>query len=155
MGHIVDNAVDVGPLCFLSVRSTTNTRSVTFLEYHIYHHPLLPVKNDSANVEILTAREVVLCESYWCNCHRCWTSFSSFPVYSKPTESFVTYFPKKLKNPHLFYSYGRFPGKHSVAVKQFKRERRFRLPGHIHHILVDDGALFTFSLSGTDRTNVN
>ena len=64
MGHIVDNAVDVGPLCFLSVRSTTHTRSVTFLEYHNYHHPLLPVKNDSANVEILTAREVVLCESY-------------------------------------------------------------------------------------------
>ena len=40
------------------------------------------------------------------------------------------------------------PGKHSVAVKQFKRERRFRLLGHIHHILVDDGALFPFSLSG-------
>ena len=47
------------------------------------------------------------------------------------------------------------PGAHSVAVKQFKRDRRFRLLGHIHHVLVDDGALFTFSLSGTDATNVN
>ena len=63
--------------------------------------------------------------------------------------------PRKLKNPHLFYSYGRFPGKHSVAVKQFKRERRFRLLGHIPHILVDDGALFPFSPSGTDTTSVH
>ena len=35
------------------------------------------------------------------------------------------------------------PGKHSVAVKHFKRERRIRLLGHIHHILVDNGALFS------------
>ena len=63
--------------------------------------------------------------------------------------------PKKLKNPHLFYSYGRFSGKHSVAVKHFKRERRFRLLNHIPHILVDDGALFPFSPSGTDTTSVH
>ena len=39
------------------------------------------------------------------------------------------------------------PGKPSVAVNQFKREHRFRLLGHIHHILVDDGAFFPFMLS--------
>ena len=60
MGHIVDNAVDMGSLCFLSIRSETNTRSVSFFDYHIYHHPLRPVKTDSANVEILTAREVAV-----------------------------------------------------------------------------------------------
>ena len=48
------------------------------------------------------AKEVPVCGSYWCICRRWWVSFSSFPVYSKPTESFVTYFPKKRKNPHLF-----------------------------------------------------
>ena len=84
------------------LRSKTITRSVSFFDYHIYHHPLRPVKTDSANVEILTAKEVAVCGSYWCICRRCWASFSSFPVYSKPTESFVTYFPKKRKNPHLF-----------------------------------------------------
>ena len=60
MGHIVDNAVDMGSLCFLSVRSKTVTRSVSFFDYHIYHHPLRPIKTDSANVEILTAREVAV-----------------------------------------------------------------------------------------------
>ena len=60
MGHIVDNAVDVGSLCFLSIRSKTNTRSVSFFDYHIYHRPVRPVKTDSANVEILTAREVAV-----------------------------------------------------------------------------------------------
>ena len=47
------------------------------------------------------------------------------------------------------------PGKHSVAVKHFKRERRFRLLGHIPHILVDYGALFPFSLSEKDTTSVH
>ena len=60
MGHIVDNAVDVGSLCFLSIRSKTNTRSVSFFDYHIYHRPVRPVKTDSANVEILTASEVAV-----------------------------------------------------------------------------------------------
>ena len=168
MGQIVDNAVDVGSLCFLSVRFKTVRRSVTFLENHTCCHrgkprcrknlKLMPSwKTTPAAFQkwFRNAERVVLCESYWCICHRCWASFSSFPIYSKPTESFVAYFPKKLKNPHLFYSYGRFPGKHSVAVKQFKRERRFRLLGHIPHSLVDDGALFPFSPSGTDTTSVH
>ena len=45
--------------------------------------------------KLLTTTEVPVCGSYWCICRRCWASFSSFPVYSKPTESFVTYFPAK------------------------------------------------------------
>ena len=53
----------------------------------------------------------------------------------------------------LFYTYGMGPeGDPSVAVKQFKRERRFRLLGHIPHILVDDGALFPLLLSETRKT---
>ena len=102
------------------------------------------------------AKEVPVCGSYWCICRRWWVGFSTFPVYSKPTESFVTYFPKERNNPHLFYSYGRFPrGTHSVAVKQFKRERRFRLLGHIPHTLVDDGALFPLLLSEKKTTSVH
>ena len=73
------------------------TRGVSFFDYHIYHHPLRPVKTDSANVEILTAKEVAVWGTYWCICRRCWASFSSFPVYSKPPGSFVTYFPAKTK----------------------------------------------------------
>ena len=38
MGHIVDNVVDGGSLCFLSVRFKTVTRSVTFLENHTCCH---------------------------------------------------------------------------------------------------------------------
>ena len=52
MDHIIDNAALRGvSLCFLSIRSKTNTRSVAFLEYHIYHRPVRPVKTDSANAE--------------------------------------------------------------------------------------------------------
>ena len=61
MGHIIDNAALRGvSLCFLPIRSETNTRSVALLEYHIYHRPVRPVKTDSANVEILTASEVAV-----------------------------------------------------------------------------------------------
>ena len=64
--------------------------------------------------------------------------------------------PQKRKNFHIcFTATEGSPGKHSVAVKQFKRERRFRLLGHIPHTLVDDGALFPFSPPGKDTTNVN
>ena len=48
MGRIVDNVVDVGPLCFLSVRSKTVIRSVTLLENHVSCHRLLPSGTDSA-----------------------------------------------------------------------------------------------------------
>ena len=39
--------------------------------------------------------------------------------------------------------------------KPFTREHRFRLLGHIPHALVDDGALFPFSLSETEPTSVH
>ena len=64
MGHIVDNAVDVGSLCFLSARSKTITRGVSFFDYHIYHHPLRPVTTDAANVKIINRQEVAVCGSY-------------------------------------------------------------------------------------------
>ena len=60
--------------------------------------------------------------------------------------------PQKRKIPTFVLQLRKVPpGKHSVAVKQFKRERRFRLLGHIHHILVDDGALFPFMLSAQKK----
>ena len=64
--------------------------------------------------------------------------------------------PQKLKNPHLFYSYGRVPPRDTFRnCKPFTREHRFRLLGHIPHTLVDDGALFPFSLSEKDTTSVH
>ena len=41
------------------------------------------------------------------------------------------------------------------SCKTIEREHRFRLLGHIPHILVDDGALFPFSLSETEPTSVH
>ena len=35
--------------------------------------------------------------------------FPVFQCYSMTTDSFVTYFPRNLKNPHLFYGYGMGP----------------------------------------------
>ena len=35
--------------------------------------------------------------------------FLVFQCYSMTTDSFVTYFPRNLKNPHLFYGYGMGP----------------------------------------------
>ena len=129
-----------GHFVFFPFAPKTVIRSVTFLETtSVAIHCCLPELIPQSRGKTKMNEGVAACGSYRCTCRR-WASFSSFPVYSKPPKSFVTYFPKKLKNPHLFYSYGRFPGRHSVAVKQFKRERRFRLLGHIPHVLVDDGA---------------
>ena len=47
------------------------------------------------------------------------------------------------------------PGKPSVAVNQFKHERRFRLLGHIHHILVDDGAFCSVYAFHKNKTGVH
>ena len=69
------------------------------------------------------------------------------------TDSFVTYYREILKIDICFTATEGSPiGTHSVGVKQCKRERRFRFLGHIPHILVDDGALFAFSLSKTRKT---
>ena len=62
--------------------------------------------------------------------------------------------PQKRKNPHLRYRTKMLPGRYSVAVKQCKRERRFRLLGHIPHMLVDDGALFPFFSIRPETTSV-
>ena len=86
MGHTVDNAVDVGSLCFLSVRSKTSTRSVSFFEYHIYHHPLWPVKTDSANVKILTAKEVTV-----------WGHIDAIVVDAGPVFRLFRYTPSQLR----------------------------------------------------------
>ena len=55
MDHIIDNVLDVRPLCFLPVRPKTVTRGVSFLECHTCHHPLPPFKTDPANLELLNA----------------------------------------------------------------------------------------------------
>ena len=82
--------------------------------------------------------------------------FLVFPSYSMTTDSFVTYYREILKIHICFTATEWVPlGAHSVGVKQCKRERRFRFLSHIPHILVDDGALFTFSPSGTDTATVN
>ena len=79
--------------------------------------------------------------------------FLVFQCYSMTTDSFVTYYREILKIHICFTATEWVPlGTHSVGVKQCKRERRFRFLGHIPHILVDDGALFAFSLSETRKT---
>ena len=166
MSHIIDNVLDVGSLCFLSVRFKTVTRSVPFLENHTCYHrgkarcrknvKLLPSwKTTPAAFQnwFCNAERVVLCESYWCICRRWWARFSCFSGLLHDDRKLRYLLPRKLKNPHLFYSYGRVPlGTHSVGVKQCKRERSFHFLRHIHHILVDDEALLAFSLSETRIT---
>ena len=117
---------------------------------HCYLSNLIP----QSRGKIKMNEGVAACGSYWCTC-RGGPVFLLFRFTPSRQKASLLTFPKNLKNPHLFYSYGRFSGKHSVGVKHFKRERRFRLLGHIPHILVDDGALFPFSPSGTDTTSVH
>ena len=117
-------------------------------------HCCLPELIPQSRGKIKMNEGVAACGPNWCT-SRAGPVFLLFRYTPSQLRASLLTSPKKLKNPHLFYSYGRSPGKHSVAVKQFKRERRFRLLHHIHHILVDDGALFTFSPSGTDTTSVH
>ena len=79
---------------------------------------------------------------------------TTFQCYSMTTDSFVTYYRGILKIHICFTATEGSPiGTHSVGVKQCKRERRFRFLGHIPHILVDDGALFAFSLFRSKKNN--
>ena len=132
MGHIVDNVLDAGSLCFLSVRFKTVTCSVTFLETHACCHrgkprcpknlKLMPSwKTTPAAFQnwFCNAERVVLCESYWCICRRCWASFSHFSIYSKPPENFVTYFRKKQKS--TLVTEPRCSPEHLRRCKIFKR----------------------------------
>ena len=110
MGHFVDNAVDMGSLCFLSIRPKTNTRSVSFFDYHIYHHPLRPVKTDSANVEILTAREVAVwghIDAFVVDAGPVFLLFQNTPNQQKA--SLLTH-PKNLKIHTCFTATEGFPG---------------------------------------------
>ena len=157
MGHIVDNVVDGGSLCFLSVRFKTVTRSVTFLKNHTCCHRGKP--RCRKNLKLMPswkttpaafrnwfcdAKEVPVCGTYWCICRRCWVRVSSFSGILHANRKLRYLLPRKNVKISTFVLQLRKvpPGKHSVAVKQFKRERRFRLLGHIPHTLVDDGALF-------------
>ena len=155
MGHIIDNAALRGvSLCFLSIRSKTNTRSFAFLEYHIYHRPVRPVKTDSANVEYIKRRKscslrVILMQLS----SMLGQIFLFFNVTPWRQKAALLTSPEILKTHICFTATEWVPlGTHSVGVKPCKRERRFRFLGHIPHILVDDGALFAFSLSEARKT---
>ena len=147
----------MGSLCFLSVRSKnlSNAALVSCNTTPVTIHCCL--QNGSRKCgNKLNAEGVVVFGSYSRICRRCWASFSSSPVYSMTTDSFVTYYYTSRKS--TFVTAPRC----SVGVKQLnarcktiKRERRFRFLGHILHILVDDGALFPFILSDQDTTSVH
>ena len=170
MGHIIDNAAprgvtlfSFGPLqnsytqcCFLGEPHLLPSRDTTLPKNtwnccHLGKPHLLPSRTDSA-----TPKELFFASHIDAVVVDGGPDFLVFQCYSMTTESFVTYFPRNLKNPHLFYRYGRVPlGTHFVGVKQCKREHRFRLLGHIPHALVDDGALCPFSLSEKETTSVH
>ena len=145
----------VGSLCFLSIRSKANTRSVGFLEYHIYHRPVRPVKTDSANVEYIKRRKSYSLRVILMQLSSMVGQISLFFNVTpwRQTASLLTS-PEILKIHICFTATEWVPlGTHSVGVKQCKRERRFRFLGHIPHILVDDGALFAFSLFRNKKKN--
>ena len=115
---------------------------------------MLPSRTDSATTgKKLDAEGVVV-----------WGHIHAFVVDVGPVLRLFRFTPSNRKlrylllettiNPHLLQRQD-VPGETFREVQQFKRERRFPLLGHIHHILVDDGALFPFSPSGKDTTNVN
>ena len=75
-----------GHFVFFLFESKTITGAVSFFDYHIYHHPLRPVKTDSANVEILTAREVAV-----------WGHIDAFVVDAGPVFRLFRYTPSQRK----------------------------------------------------------
>ena len=169
MGHIVHNILDVGSLCFLfapkqllaslaSSRTTSaaiagnhaagkdfpeNLKTGAILENHICYLSKLPPRPRKK----LNAEGIAVCGSYSCICRRCRARFSSFLVYSITTESFVIYIPKNRKSASVL-QLRKVPRGTFRNCKTMKRERRFRFLGQFPRILVDDGALFPFSLSG-------
>ena len=173
MGRIVSNILHVRPLCFLfapkqllaslaSSRTTSaaiagnhaagkdfpeNLKTDAILENQICYLSKLPPRPRKK----LNAEGIAVFGSYSCICRRCWTRFSSFLVYSMTTESLVTYFWKPQKSTFVL-QLRKVPRDTFRRCKTIKRRRRFRFLGQIPHILVDDGALFPFSLSG-NRNN--
>ena len=168
MGHIIDNAALRGvSLCFLSVRSKTVTRSVAFLENHTCWHrgtPRCPkILEIAAIVENYTCclPELFLQHRQSCSLRVILMQLSSmlgqiflfFNVTPWRQKAALLTSPEILKIHICFTATEWVPlGTHSVGVKPCKREHRFRFLGHIPHILVDDGALFAFSLSKTRKT---
>ena len=145
MGHIVDNVLDAGSLCFLSGRSENRYTQRYFLEQPLLLPPLLP-SGSGPNIaeKKINAEGVAVCGSHWCICRRCRATFSYFSNYSKPPENFVAYCWKKQKSA-IVTEPRYFPGA-SVGVK-YLNMRNFRLLGHIPHILVDDETLCPFPFS--------
>ena len=133
-GHFVFFLIALKQLHAAFVSSNTTSAAI-----HCCFPKLIPQP-----CEILNAERNVASGPFWCIRRRCWASFS-FPDYSMTTESFVTYFRKPQNS--TFLSARRCSPGHLRSGKTIKRERRFRLPGHIPHFLVDDGALFPFLLS--------
>ena len=169
MGHIIDNAALRGvSLCFLSVRFKTVTRSVAFLENHTCWHrgtPRCPkILEIAAIVENYTCclPELILQRRKSCSLRVILMHSSSmlgqiflfFNVTPWRQKAALLTSPEILKIHICFTATEWVPlGTHSVAVKPCKRERRFRFLGHIPHILVDDGALFAFSLFRSKKNN--
>ena len=100
MGHIVDNAVNVGSLCFISVRFKTVTRSVSFLRRRSCCHPLLPSKTDSTTAQKKGTPKIVILMNLSSPPGQ---FFFFFWLHPSPTDSFVTYFDEKNETPHLLW----------------------------------------------------
>ena len=157
----------VGSLYFLSIRSKTNTRSVAFLENHTCCHrgtPRCPKILEAAAIlenHTCCLPEPILQRRKSCSLRVILMQLSSmvgqiflfFNVTPWRQKASLLTSPEILKIHICFTATEWVPlGTLSVGVKQCKRERRFRFLGHIPHILVDDGALFAFSLSDTRKT---
>ena len=141
-GHFVFFLIALKQLRAASVSPNTTSAAA-----HCCFRKLIPQP-----CKIWNAERNIASGPYWCICRRCWASFSSFPVYSITTASFVTYIRKPQNS--TFLSARRCSPEHLCSWKKKNRERRFRLLGHIPQILVDDGALFPFFLSGQETTSV-
>ena len=114
MGHIVDNVVDVGSLCVLSVRFKTVKLSVSFLKRRSCCHPLLPSKTDSKTAEKLNGKIVMLM-----NLSSPPGQFFFFWFHPSPTDSFVTYFDEKNGTPQLLRP-------HAVLRRRFRCRAKYK-----------------------------
>ena len=133
----------VGSLCFLSIRSKTNTRSVGFLEYHIYHRPVRPVKTDSANVEYIKHRQSCSLRVILMHMSSMLGQIFLFFNVTPWQQTASLLISENRKNPHLLQPQD-VPRDTFRRCETIQRDRRFRFLGHIPHILVDDGALLPF-----------
>ena len=118
-------------------------------------HWCLPELIPQSRGKIKMNEGVAACGSYRCTC-RAEPGFLLFQYTPSQLRASLLTSPKNLKIHICFTATEWVPlGTHSVGVKQCKRERRFRFLGHIPHTLVDDRALFPFSLSEKETTSVH